>query len=318
MTLTELKYVVAVARERHFGRAAKSCFVSQPTLSAGVRKLEDELGVRIFERESGEVIVTPAGARVVAQAQRTLEEAARVKSIAVAGRDDLQGPLRLGAIYTVGPYLLPHFLPRLRKAAPDMPLIIEENYTARLRDKLRAGELDVVIVALPFDEPGVITWPLYEEPFVVVMPADHPWRARRGIRARELAEQPVLLLGPGHCFRDQVLAGCPNCVGSAQGGTSFEGGSLETIRHMVASGLGVSVLPVTATGYGAAKARKDSLLVERPFEGPAPDRTVVLAFRRGFPRPRAIATLRRAIIESSLRGVDWLDFAKPSEEFPVT
>lgn len=317
MTLTELKYVVAVARERHFGRAARACFVSQPTLSAGVRKLEDELGVRIFEREAGEVIITPAGARIVSQAQRTLEEAARVKHVAADGRDDLSGPLRLGAIYTVGPYLLPHFLPRLRKAAPDMPLVIEENYTARLRERLRAGELDVIIVALPFEEPGTITWPLYEEPFVVVMPVSHPWRAREAIAKDELADQPVLMLGAGHCFREQVIAACPACVGRTDAGTAIEGGSLETIRHMVASGLGVSVLPVTATDYGAHRARKDSLLVARPFQGRPPQRTVALAFRRGFPRPRAVVTLRRAIIESALRNVQWLDFAEPSAPFPA-
>jgi LysR family hydrogen peroxide-inducible transcriptional activator len=311
MTLTELKYVVAVARERHFGRAARACFVSQPTLSAGVKKLEDELGVRLFERDTGEVLVTPAGARIVAQAQRVLEEAARIPTLASAGRDDLDGPLRLGAIYTVGPYLLPAVLPKLRRAAPRMPLVIEENYTARLRERLKAGELDIIVVSLPFTEPGVISWPVYEEPFMVVMPAGHRWRSRASLKPAELADEPVLMLGPGHCFREQVIEACPACGGGDA--PNVEGGSLETIRQMVASGLGISVLPVTATGYGASRGRKNALLVERPFAGKTPVRAVALAFRRGFPRPKAVIALRRAMLECALRGVTWLDFAKPSE-----
>ena len=162
MTLTELRYIVAVARERHFGHAAETCFVSQPTLSVAVRKLEDELGVTLFERGPGEVTMTAAGRRVVEQAQRVLEEASLIKQIAAQGQDDLTGLLRLGAIYTIGPYLLPHLIPLLHGRAPRMPLQIEENYTAVLSERLKQGELDVIILSLPFREPGILTEPIYE------------------------------------------------------------------------------------------------------------------------------------------------------------
>jgi len=156
MTLTELRYIVAVARERHFGRAAEACFVSQPTLSVAVKKLEEELGVALFERGPGEVSVTPPGQRIVEQAQRVLEEASRIKEIAAAGRDPLAGTLRLGAIYTIGPYLLPKLIPILRKNAPSMQLLIQENFTHRLAESLKNGEVDAILIALPFDEPGIV------------------------------------------------------------------------------------------------------------------------------------------------------------------
>ena len=204
MTLTELRYAVAVARERHFGRAARACFVSQPTLSVGVKKLEEELGVVLFERQSGEVVVTPSGKPIIDQARRVLEEADRVKLVAQQGVDPLKGELRIGAIYTVGPYLFPHVIPKLRRIAPEMPLVIEENYTANLRERLKQSELDVIIVALPFTETGVVTWPLYEEPFSIVLPAGHRWAGRNSLRSSELTEENLLLLGKGHCFRDQA------------------------------------------------------------------------------------------------------------------
>ena len=166
MTLTELRYIVAVARERHFGRAAETCFVSQPTLSVAVKKLEDELGVTLFERGPGEVSVTPAGQKIVEQAQRVLEEASRIREIAAAGKDPLAGPVRLGAIYTIGPYLLPKLIPILRRSAPAMQLLIQENFTHVLGEELKNGQVDVILVALPFDEPGIATRAVYDEPFM--------------------------------------------------------------------------------------------------------------------------------------------------------
>ena len=249
MTLNELRYIVAVARERHFGRAAETCFVSQPTLSVAVRKLEDELGVSLFERGSGEVTVTATGHRIVAQAQRVLEEADGVKSLALQGRNPLAGPIRLGAIYTIGPYLLPLLIPLVMEEAPGMPLVIEENFTSVLIEHLKRGVLDVAIISLPFEEPGVRTRSLYDEPFAVLMPAGHPWSAQQSVELDQLAEENVLLLGPGHCFRDQVLQACPQCQRSAHAGglsqRNLEGGSLETIRCMVASSVGVTVLPLS-------------------------------------------------------------------------
>ena len=296
MTLNELRYIVAVARERHFGHAAESCHISQPTLSVAVRKLEDVLGVTLFERGPGEMTVTPIGRRIVEQAQRVLEEAAVVRQLASQGQDDLVGMLRLGVIYTIGPYLLPHLIPRLHRRAPDMPLQIEESYTALLGERLKAGDLDVLILSLPFDEPGVMTQAVYEEPFVVLMPLGHPLEAATQVDAATLARQDLLLLGPGHCFRDQVLRFCPECnrlsVTSDNMQRTLEGSSLETIRLMVATGVGITVLPYTSvSGY----AYPSDLLSVRPFEAPAPTRMVALAWRKSFPRQRVIALLAEAI-----------------------
>ena len=304
MTLTELRYIVALARERHFGRAAESCFVSQPTLSVAVRKLEDELGLALFERRSNEVAVTRAGEAIVAQARRVLEEVDVIKRLAGEEQDQLKGPLRMGLIYTVGPYLLPELIPAMHERAPDMPLVIEEGYTGVLRNRLAAGELDVLILSLPFNEPGVLTVSLYEEPFVVVLPAAHPWTSRDRIDPASLAEESLLLLGPGHCFRDQVIALCPECRHDlAMHGdprVSLEGGSLETIRHMVASGMGITVLPGTAAG---AHRYSERLTRIRRFADPVPTREVALAWRKSFTRPKAVQCIIDAVKACNLSGV---------------
>ena len=296
MTLNELRYVVAVARERHFGRAAEACHISQPTLSVAVRKLEEELGVTLFERGTSETTITPTGRRIIQQAQRVLEEAAVIKRLAVQGQDDLVGMLRLGVIYTIGPYLLPHLIPRLHRRAPGMPLQIEENYTAVLSERLKDGELDVLILSLPFEEAGILTQPVYQEPFMVLMPTGHPLEQVAAIDAPTLAEQDLLLLGPGHCFRDQVLQFCPEChqlsVASNTMQKTLEGSSLETIRLMVATGIGITVLPYTSvSGY----AHVSDLLSVRPFTAPVPTRTVALAWRKSFPRQQVITLLNTAI-----------------------
>jgi LysR family transcriptional regulator, hydrogen peroxide-inducible genes activator len=299
VTLTELRYIVAVARERHFGRAAQSCFVSQPTLSVAIKKLEAELAVVLFERGPGAVSVTPIGQRVVEQAQRVLEEAAQVKDIAQSAKDPLAGPLRLGTIYTIGPYLLPKLIPVLRKKAPTMQLLIQENYTHKLAEALKQGEVDVIVVALPFAAPGVAARAVYDEPFLVALPRGHPLEKRKHISADELTRESLLLLGAGHCFRDQVLDLCSSVQRGPRGtlARTMEGGSLETIRQMVAGGVGVTVLPATAasTGDGGSE-----LIRMRPFTRPVPDRRVVLAWRKSFPRPQAIEALRHAILACDL------------------
>jgi len=308
MTLNELRYIVAVARERHFGRAAEACFISQPTLSVAVKKLEGELGLSLFERRKGEVSVTPVGEQIVTQAQRVLEEASGIRQIARQGQDQLDGPLRLGAIYTIGPYLLPHLIPQLAESAPKMPLIIEENYTAGLSEKLKRGELDVILISLPFDEPGVLTMPLYREPFVLLIPSSHPLNQQADFKVEDLSNEDVLLLGAGHCFRDQVLQVCPNCMhrGKSDGSPTqtLEGGSLETIRYMVASGLGVTILPCSAAG---ADRFSERLLSIRRFDHDAPSRTVALAWRKSFPRPEAIEALRDAVLSCDMSCVNPLD-----------
>jgi LysR family hydrogen peroxide-inducible transcriptional activator len=242
MTLTELRYIVAVARERHFGRAAEASHVSQPTLSVAIKKLEDELGVTIFERGSNEISVTPIGEQIVAQASRVLEQTGAIRELARQGKDPLNGPLRLGVIYTIGPYLLPDFMREMIARVAIMPLILQENYTTKLIEMIKLGELDAAIMALPLPESGLITQPLYDEPFVVAVPKSHPFARRRSISAEELKTETMLLLGAGHCFRDQVLEVCPELSRfspNPQGiQKTFEGSSLETIRHMVASDLG--------------------------------------------------------------------------------
>ncbi|MGB5259900.1 MAG: hydrogen peroxide-inducible genes activator [Gammaproteobacteria bacterium] len=301
MTLTELRYIVAVARERHFGHAAKRCFVSQPTLSIAIKKLEEELGVQLFERQSGDISVTPVGERIVEQAQRTLEAAEGVRQVAQQGQDQLSGPVRIGAIYTIGPYLFPELIPRLRKQAPDMPLVIEENYTAALVEQLRHGDLDVIILSLPFSDPGLLTLPLYEEPFIVLLPASHPLTQRKTIKSDMLEDESVLLLGAGHCFRDQVLEACPACLPKPglhnDLSNTVAGGSLETIRHMVVSGLGITVVPCTAAGADRYSQR---LLSIRRFTRPVPTRTVALAWRVSFPRPKVIDAISETVAKCKL------------------
>jgi len=304
MTLTELRYIVAVARERHFGHAAEGCFVSQPTLSVAVKKLEEELGVTLFERGPGEVTVTPAGQKIVEQAQRVLEEAARIKELAAAGRDPIAGPLRLGAIYTIGPYLLPKLIPILRRSAPSMQLHIQENFTHRLGEMLKSGEVDVILIALPFDEPGIETRAVYDEPFVVAVPKGHPWEGRKRVTSEELTRESLLLLGEGHCFRDQVLEFCHTMRSRERSSLArtVEGGSLETIRQMVAGGVGVTVLPSTSIGASGAS----DLIRILPFAKPVPSRRVALAWRRSFPRPEAIEALRKGILACNLPQVEKL------------
>lgn len=308
MTLTELKYIVAVARERHFGRAAEACFVSQPTLSVAIKKLEDELNVQIFERGAAEVSVTPLGEQIVAQAQRVLEQTLAIKELAKQGRDPLAGPLRLGVIYTIGPYLLPNLVREMIERVPQMPLMLQENYTLKLIELLKQGEIDAAIMALPFPESGLMVRPLYDEPFVVALPRNHPWGNRKCISAGDLKQETMLLLGSGHCFRDHVLGVCPELMRFSQNADgiqkTFEGSSLETIRHMVASGVGITVLPRTSVPDDKGV---DGLLRYVPFELPVPDRRVVLAWRKSFTRMPAIEALSNAVLACELPGVHKLD-----------
>lgn len=292
MTLVELRYVVALAAEGSFSRAAKRCEVSQPSLSLAVARLEKTLGVQIFERaKAGKGLVRPTnvGAELVRQAQVTLREAEKIREIALHGRDELAGPLHVGVIHTVGPYLLPALIKELKRIAPRMPLLIEENMTANLADMLRDGEIDVAIIALPFDMPGVVTRTLYEEPFVVVAPRGHRWENRDAIDPAEVRGDEVLLLKAGNCFRDQVLGACPQ-VSRAETDAHL-GYSVGTLRLMVASGLGVSILPASAM----LPPYVNDMIVALPFADPKPSRIIALAWREGFSRPRAIDVLARAV-----------------------
>jgi len=298
MTLTEFRYIVTLAQQQYFGRAAELCHVSQPTLSIAVKKLAKELGVELFERSKNSVRATPVGEQAVTQAQRGLEESAAIQDIAAAGKDQLNSPLHVGAIFTIGPYLFPHFIPVLQKLAPQMPLVVEEGFTGTIRQRLRKGELDVIIVALPFTEPDVVTQPLYEEPFVVLLTKDHPLAKNKTIKPRDINQDELLMLGEGHCFGDQVREALPDLDKATTHNnlrTHSEGSSLETLRHMVASGLGITILP-----RSAALGTSHKGLVTRIFDCPSAKRTVALAWRASFPRHKAIDALRDAIKKNPL------------------
>lgn len=296
MTLTELKYIVALAREKNFNRAAEKCFVSQPTLSIAIKKLEDSLNVTIFERNKNQVTVTSVGKEIIQQAQKTLEEAEKIKFIAQAGQNQLTEKLSIGAIHTVGPYLFPQLIAELRQLAPDLPLVIEENFTANLVEKVTNGLLDAAIVALPFKNPGLSTVSVYREPFEIITPKDHAWRNKKTIAPKDFEDQTVLLLGEGNCFRDQVLRACPACALPAEAKNHaekmLEGSSLETIRYMVASGMGISVMPRMATQRHGVS---DNLIEVKAFANPVPEREIAIAYRESFPRPDAIQLLATAI-----------------------
>lgn len=299
MTLTEMRYIVALARERHFGKAAEACHVSQPTLSVALKKVEGQLGAALFERTASDVRITALGERIVAQAKRVLDEAVRLEEIAGTVGDPMSGPLRVGVIYTIAPYLLPQLIPALHRHAPAMPLFLKEDFTANLIPALKAGELDVIVIALPFAEPGLVAQSVYEEPFRVVVPAAHSWVNRADIEADELDGQDLLLLGQGNCFRDQVLESCPNLGAPDALAHSLEGSSLETIRYMVASGAGVAVMPSTAAD---PLIDKEPLVRVLPFAGTQPKRTVGLVWRVTFPRPQAIDAVRAAVLSCQLPG----------------
>ena len=300
MTLNELRYIVAVAQERNFRRAAEKSFISQPALSLAIQKLEQELGIMIFERGKSEVTVTPVGIEIVEQAHRALEEVERIRDLAKLGKDQLAGALRLGVIYSVGPYLLPELLPALKKLAPGMTLEIEENITANLDILLRNGKLDVIIIALPFGDGGILTRPLYDEPFEVVVNSQHRWAVRRSIKSQELSAEKVLLLDSGHCFSNQVSEACPEL--DRKGAEMQQGTSLETIRNMVASGHGITVLPASAN---SARYRSPLLKII-PFTKPAPSRRIALAWRKSFSRTEAIEVLALAVTLAKIPGIKLL------------
>ncbi len=301
MTLNELRFIVAVAQQRNFRRAAEKSFISQPALSLAIQKLEEELGLKIFERGKSDVALTPVGSEIVEQAQRVLEEAERIREIASQGTNQLATPLRVGIIHSVGPYLLPDLIPSLKKVAPAMPLEVEENITANLEVLLRNGKLDVIIIALPFGDSSILTRPLYDEPFEVVVSNEHRWMGKRSIKAQELSDEKVLLLDSGHCFSNQVAEACPDL--NHKGADIQQGTSLETIRNMVASGLGITVMPASAN----SSRYRSRLLKVIPFAKPTPSRRIALAWRKSFARTQAVEALAQAISRAKVTGIQHLE-----------
>jgi LysR family hydrogen peroxide-inducible transcriptional activator len=294
LKLKDLRYLVAVADERHFGRAAARCFVSQPTLSAQLQKLEQGLGIQLVERAPNNVSLTQSGEEIVARARRILEAADEVVTLASSQRDPLAGKLRVALLPTIGPYLLPRVAPLVRKSLPRLELRLYEYQTSPMLEKLRAGELDVGILALPVDLTGLQARELYREAFVVALPEQHPLAAREAVRVADLKDEKLLLLEEGHCLRDQALEVCSRVGIRDQ--QDFRATSLETLRQMVATGAGITLLPELA-GRGAYRNARGVVL--RPFSRPVPVRHVGAIWRKTSARGPAIDALCKLITEQA-------------------
>lgn len=288
--LKDLRYLVAIADTGHFGKAAEKCFVSQPTLSAQLKKLEDYLGVPLVERQPRKALLTPAGAQIVVRARRIVEASDEVVAIAQAHREPLAGRLRIAFLPTIGPYLLPIVAPKLRKELPRLELMLYEYQTATMLERLRAGDIDMGILALPVDLDGLAAKPLYDEHFVVAAPADHALASRKQIKIEDLQGTTLLLLEDGHCLRDQALDVCNRIdVHEKQ---DFRATSIETLRQMVASGAGLTLMPELATLGSHAAPRG---LVFKPFAKPAPSRRIGVIWRKSSPRSVAIDAVSQVI-----------------------
>ena len=304
MTLQDLRYVVTLAETRNFARAAKACYVSQPTLSTQIKKLEDELGLALFERTNKRVMPTPAGFELIVQARVVLEEAEKLQQMAQQALDPMAGPLRLGVIPTLGPYLLPHLVPQLRADYPRLSLYLREDLTANLIERLRSGALDAILLALPIQTDGLEFIELFREPFVMALPKDSPLAGKSEVMETDLMGVQLLLLEDGHCLRDQALAVCG--LPQPRGTEDFRGSSLETLRQMVAAGVGCTLLPALAAdaaGTGGTKLTSERLIELRPFAAPVPSRTIGLAARRGFPRLEMVRAFAELIKRHAPQGV---------------
>ncbi|MBK7951928.1 MAG: LysR family transcriptional regulator [Deltaproteobacteria bacterium] len=301
-TLTELRYAIAVGETLHFGRAAAACHVSQPTLSAGLRKLEDILGVQIFERSSKQVRPTQQGELILVRARAVLDEAHRLLDQAVGALDPLAGTLRIGVIPTLAPYLLPWLIPALAKRLPALEPILQEGMTHQILERLREHSLDAIVLARPFEESGLVVHSLFHEPFLLLCPADHAFARRKRVPEHALEGERVLLLTEGHCLRDQALEICrtQRSRGSSPEG-DYRATSLETIRQMVIAGLGLTLMPAMAL-TDEDRRRKSTAI--RPFTAPAPGREIVLAHRRGSPRAEGFVRLTQLIRSELPESVD--------------
>ncbi|MGF1699922.1 DNA-binding transcriptional regulator OxyR [Photobacterium makurazakiensis] len=277
MNLRDLEYLVALSEHKHFRKAAESCFVSQPTLSGQIRKLEDELGVALLERTSRKVLFTDAGLSLVAQAQKVLLEVKVLTELASQQGESMSGPLHIGFIPTVGPYLLPHIIPQIKSSFPELELFLHEAQTHQLVKQLEEGKLDCIILAAVEETEPFIELPLYHEPMVLAVPEDHPWSSLDCLDMLELSGETVLMLGDGHCLRDQAMGFC-FAAGATEDG-SFKATSLETLRNMVAAGSGITLLPKLAT----PKERERDGVCYITAENPVPTRLITLAYRPGSP-----------------------------------
>ncbi|WP_058835434.1 DNA-binding transcriptional regulator OxyR [Luteimonas abyssi] len=275
MNLRDLRYLVALADHRHFGRAAAACFVSQPTLSTQIRKLEDELGVALVERAPRKVMLTPAGREAADRARRIVSEVEQMKEAARRGQDPQAGTVRVGIFPTLGPYLLPHVIPRVRTRFPHLELLLVEEKSEVLLSRLRDGRLDAALLALPVDDDQLHTELLFSEPFVLAVPERHPFAGRTSLKLDDLADQRLLLLEDGHCLREQALDVCQ--LSGAHEKSEFRATSLETLRQMVAANVGITLLPLLAVQPPVARSEDIRLL---RFEGHTPTREIAMVWRR--------------------------------------
>ena len=301
MTLIELKYVLALARERHFGKAAASCGVSQPSLSVAIKKLENELGVSLFERRSQDISATPVGQDVCEVALKIFENVRQIEEIARQGQDPLSGPLRIGVIPTISPYLTPSLVHSVQKTLPTMPLVLEEEFTDTLIGRLKDSEIDVAVLALPILEPGLMIAPLYEEELVLAVPKGHPLCEAASVPTSALSTEKLLLLKKGNCLRAQTLELCPEAdpeLRKSSRASFIDGSNLFTLLAMVAQGLGVCVVPASSV----PKIGTEEQISILHFDAPKPTRRVVMVWRKTFNRTRAIDALRETIYGLSLYG----------------
>lgn len=293
MTLQELRYLVALANKGHFVRAAEACNVSQPTLSTQLKKLEDYLGVTLFERNKHQMRPTPIGLEIIEHARIALEVVEQIREVARRGLDPMNGPLRLGVIPTLGPYLIPCLLPTIRENFPDLHLFLREDLTSNLLERLRQGRLDALLLALPVRGEDVEVLSLFREPFVVALPAGHALARKTQINEADLAAVNVLLLEEGHCMRDQALAICGATPSEQR--EELKATSLETLRQMVAANVGATLLPALAAQPGVGSV-VNSMVRIRPFRAPQPTRTIGLVWRHRYPREATLRKLAELIL----------------------
>ncbi|MEE4173218.1 MAG: LysR substrate-binding domain-containing protein [Xanthomonadales bacterium] len=278
MNLRALKYFVTLAEIKHFSRAAEACFVSQPTLSTQIRKLEEELGVQLVERAPRKVQLTPVGEEIAARARHVLRDVAQIEAAARRSRDPETGTLRLGLFPTLAPYLLPHVVPRIRSRFPELRLELAEEKTADILSLLDNGDLDAALLALPVEDDRLDRIELFDEPFVLAMPRGHPLASRERIATKDLEGAELLLLEDGHCLRDHALEVCS--LSGARERVDFHATSMETLRQMVAADVGVTLMPALSVAPPIAETQN---LVLRPFEEPAPHRVIALVWRKSSP-----------------------------------
>lgn len=293
MTLQELRYLVALADKGHFVRAAEACHVGQPTLSTQLKKLEDYLGVILFERNKHQLMPTPIGVEIIEQARKALEIMERIRDLARQGSDPMDGPLRLGLIPTLGPYLMPHLLDTIRRTFPKLHLFLREDLTANLLERLRQCRLDALLLALPIHGDDIEVMALFREAFIVALPSGHALTHKEQIDEQELASQNVLLLEEGHCMRDQALAICGSRASDQR--EELKATSLETLRQMVAAGVGCTLLPALAAMPGAGS-QLNGMVQTRPFVSPVPTRTIGIAWRHNYPREGTVKRLAEVIL----------------------